>query len=1132
VPGHTEHHGRAVRRRLFPAGDGDGLLAFGPEEFRAAGGNDLGKSFVWRKLNVTKKALLAAVGRIGRTFVFMAAVAAAAASLSSAFAQETKKPESDPKALAIYQDAANFQNNKAFDLAIIEWEKFVKDFPKDPLADKAQEYLGVCQMQQGDFEKAAAAFNALIKNHPKSDLLEEAYHNLGWSYYSQAKAGKAGMQQVAADTFKIVVDTWPKGKKAPEAAFYQGEALYAVGKKDEAVKAYQKLIDGYPESPLRCDGLYALGVTQEELSKYPEAGKVYDLFLKEGDKSPLVTEVRMRKAETVLQAKGFEEAAKTFGEVAAVKDFAAADHALMRQGYCLAQLNKFAEAGDAYAKVSQVNPQSPRLADAAISAGRSYYLANKPDEAFKWLDEVYKKGEANAAEAAHWMCRILLKNKKPAEAVTIATAAVAKAAKDSPYLVNLQFDQADAMFDQGDKKAEALALYAKIATDNPKHELASQALYNAAFAALELKKYDEATKLAAQFIPAYPQDKLLPDVKYVLAECQLQQQKYPEAEATFRDLATNHMQHADIDIWRVRLALTLYLQKKYDQVITNTAALIPHIKAPDSLAEVQFLQGAAQFYSDKFDEAAKSFQASLAANPKWRQADETLLLLSRVERKQDKLAEAKKTVSKIISDFPESTLMDQAYYRLGEYQFAGDEYEPCLASYDVILTKYPSSQFVPYALYGKGWALLKLKKFPEASASFTELLTKHSGHTLESDAHFGRAMSRRQTGEFAGAIEDADAFLKSNPGTDRKAEMLYERGLAEVGMKKFDTAATTFTSLLTDAPKFPGTDKVLYELGWALKSQDKNDEAVTHFAKLSTDFPNSPLAAEALFHVGEGRYEKKEFDAAAKAYAESKAKAGDAELAEKSTYKLGWAYFQLKQFDKSAAEFSEQLSKYAKGGLAADAVFMKAESLFRAEKYKEAWPVFQEAAKAMNQQPTIETLVLLHGGQTASQLKQWPDSIAMLSQIPTKFPQSPLLAETQYELGYAYQNSAKIDEALKNYEAAATTSRDHIGARARFMMGEIQFEKKSFGDAIKEFQRVMYGFGGDMASDTTKDWQAKAGYEAGRCAQVQIMTAPNDQAKKKLIEDAKKFYNFVVEKHAKHELAKQAQKELDSLAKL
>jgi TolA-binding protein len=177
-------------------------------------------------------------------------------------------------------------------------------------------------------------------------------------------------------------------------------------------------------------------------------------------------------------------------------------------------------------------------------------------------------------------------------------------------------------------------------------------------------------------------------------------------------------------------------------------------------------------------------------------------------------------------------------------------------------------------------------------------------------------------------------------------------------------------------------------------------------------------------------------------------------------------------------------------------------------------------------------LTLLHGGQSASQLKDWKTAEAMLASIPAKHADTPLLPEALYELGWARQNSGKADEALKNYEAAATKSRDHVGARARFMMGELLFGQKKHDDALREFQRAMFGFGGEQAAAETKNWQAKSGYEAGRCAEVQIAAATNAAAKQKLIADARRFYTFVVEKHAGHELAGEAKKRLEALGKL
>jgi tetratricopeptide (TPR) repeat protein len=211
---------------------------------------------------------------------------------------------------------------------------------------------------------------------------------------------------------------------------------------------------------------------------------------------------------------------------------------------------------------------------------------------------------------------------------------------------------------------------------------------------------------------------------------------------------------------------------------------------------------------------------------------------------------------------------------------------------------------------------------------------------------------------------------------------------------------------------------------------------------------------------------------------------------------------------------------------------MKAESLFRQEKYKEAWPAFQEAVKNKASTPAMEVLTLLHGGQSASQLKQYEDALDLFAQIPEAFPETPYLPEAIYESGWARQNLGKTAEAMQDYQTAAEKSRTEVGARARFMLGEVLFEQKNYAEAIKEFQRAMYGYGGDNAPAETKNWQAKSGYEAGRCAEVQIATAKDALTKSKLISQAKTFYGFVTERHSNHELAAESKKRLDALAKL
>ena len=97
------------------------------------------------------------------------------------------------------------------------------------------------------------------------------------------------------------------------------------------------------------------------------------------------------------------------------------------------------------------------------------------------------------------------------------------------------------------------------------------------------------------------------------------------------------------------------------------------------------------------------------------------------------------------------------------------------------------------------------------------------------------------------------------------------------------------------------------------------------------------------------------------------------------------------------------------------------------------------------------------------------------------------------------------------------------------MMGEIYFGQKRFDKAIPAFQSVMYGFGAEQAAESIKNWQAKSGFEAGRCSELLMQTARTQAAKNRSREFALKFYQYVVGKHPDHELAEKSAERLEAL---
>lgn len=1086
-----------------------------------------------------------------RSFIAACALFIIALSLAtSATAQD-----SSAEARNIFSDAANLQNAGKFGLAIEQYKKFLGSYAKDPLADKAHYYLAVCLLQEKNYAAAADSFATVVKDYPKFANREEAYLNLGWSQYQVARSSNQNPQplfQKSADTFAAMVKEFPsgKGKLTDQALWYLAESIYNKGDANASVEPYMALVKNHKESSLRADALYALGVTYEELGDYGNASVIYDTYLDEFAKAPLATEVGMRKGETIFQsaielekngmaaeAKPLFEAARDrFAASAAVEGFSLRSNALTRQASCETKLQNFGAAADLYASVATEFPKSADAPEAAVAAARAYYRADNLAKSAEWFANVYKAAGKHTAEAAHWLCRIDLKNGKPQPAADRAAAAIPGAA-ESQYLVNLKLDEADALDLIEGKREAALAKYAAIAAAHPDHTLAAQALYNAAYTAMKIEKFDQGIQHASTLIEKYPTDSLLPDAKYVLAECQLLAGKHVEAEKNYTDLVANYADRPDAELWRVRQALAMYLQGKYQEVAD---ALTPHIaamKKPDNVAESQSLIGLSQFQLEKYDAAITAFNAALAADPKWRQADQSLLMLSRAYRAKNDLPKAQATVDKMIADFGKSSLLPEAIYRSGEYAYAAGNYDAAAAQYAKVIATAPKSSFAPFAKYGAGWSQFLEKKYEPAIASFTSVIADHADNDLVPKAHYARGLSRRQTSDFNGAIEDIDLFLKSAPEGDELPNALYEKGMALVGLKKRAEAIAVLEQLLKDTPKYNLADQALYELGWAYKEEGKEDQAVATFARLVAEQPESSHAAEAYFHVGEKAYGEEKFADSAKSYEMAVAKSKPGDLNEKAIYKLGWSKYQQDQYEESLASFTKQTSQYPKGALYADAVFMKAESLFKLKKYEEAMPVFDIALVEIVQNeekgdPTTKVVTLLHGGQTAAQLpkKDWQKSLDYLSQIPAKFPESNLLSEANFEIGMAQHGLGKTDEALAAFDKA-TADRGAVGARARFMRGEIYYGQKKYDLAEKEFLLCMFGFGGDNASDKVKNWQAKCGFEAGRIHDERIASSEGAE-KAKHIKTALENYQYVVTKHPKDPLAADSAKRVAELKKL
>jgi tol-pal system protein YbgF len=107
-----------------------------------------------------------------------------------------------------YQTAYNDFINRKFDLAIVEFNEFLKSFPDAELADNAQYWIGECYYAQLKYEAAKPEFEKVIRNYPNGDKAIPARLKLGLSCY------ESGDTKNARSTLEELVNRFPFSEEA------------------------------------------------------------------------------------------------------------------------------------------------------------------------------------------------------------------------------------------------------------------------------------------------------------------------------------------------------------------------------------------------------------------------------------------------------------------------------------------------------------------------------------------------------------------------------------------------------------------------------------------------------------------------------------------------------------------------------------------------------------------------------------------------------------------------------------------------------------------------------------------------------------------------------------------------------
>ncbi len=131
--------------------------------------------------------------------------AGAAATPPAAGAQPPAGPPAGPapSPQRLYDAAWADYVASQYNLAVSEFENFLRTYPRSEQAGDAQYFIGECYYQQGMFKEAVAAYESGISTYPGSQRLPDMYFKRGMAFNA------LGLVDRARESWELVVKNFP-----------------------------------------------------------------------------------------------------------------------------------------------------------------------------------------------------------------------------------------------------------------------------------------------------------------------------------------------------------------------------------------------------------------------------------------------------------------------------------------------------------------------------------------------------------------------------------------------------------------------------------------------------------------------------------------------------------------------------------------------------------------------------------------------------------------------------------------------------------------------------------------------------------------------------------------------------------
>lgn len=560
-------------------------------------------------------------------------------------------------------------------------------------------------------------------------------------------------------------------------------------------------------------------------------------------------------------------------------------------------------------------------------------------------------------------------------------------------------------------------------------DLTEEALFNYAKLSIELSynPYNEAVKALQDYINEYPKSQRLDEAYGYLADLYMVTRNYKEALASLQKVKKRN---ARLDAAYQKISYYRAIEQFNNSDYNGAIGLFGQAQETSTDKQVQaaatYWMGESYYRLGQWDEAESAFSKFLvspgaSSQPFFNTANYNV---GYCYFKQNEFGKAALNFRKYLGNKPiETKLAGDANLRLGDCYFMQKDYSTAIGYYQKAVTQ----------------------KVPDADYAVYQVATAYGVQ-----------------GELQQKIDWLKRLLKDYPRSTYFDDSYYEIGNTYTIINQNSEALSYFEKVVNDYPKSTYVKKSLLKTGLIYFNQNRDSEALTVLKRVVKEYPGTPESREALASIRSIYVDQNKVDE----YVDFTKTVPQADVSRTEQDSLTFIAAENQYMNgdcaKAKESFDKYLARFPEGSFTIKANFYKAECDYRSEKYDQALQGYLFVLN--NQRTAYSTTAALKAARIQYSQKDYAgalDNYIRLEEISEQPVQITDAVTGQMQCNYllgkyglAIQSAQKLLQRESLPQNLATEAHLNI-ARSAYALGNTELARKEFEETVKLSQNEM-----------------------------------------------------------------------------